>query len=213
MLRYESRPWQRTQSGGGNASRNRIVCGCQRRDSRRGPPHFLSSSGPRGRHSRVGRIVAPRPAQPVNAMETRRFTPAPGQGSAAIGSMKVETTELFGLDREHQFRWYLTETHLDPEPALELAKRFARAVDHTLDLISRTPAIGRRRFPMWADAQLRSFPVRRPFNRFLVFYRIESQMVKAIRLLEGHRKRAADQARRIVGSGRAGGAPTRKNRR
>lgn len=27
--------------------------------------------------------------------------------------MKVETSEQFGLDREHQFQWYLTETDLN----------------------------------------------------------------------------------------------------
>ena len=107
--------------------------------------------------------------------------------------MKVETTEQFVLDREHQFQWYLTETDLDPEPALELAERFARAVDDTLETISRTPLIGRRRFPEWTVDQVRSFPVRRPFNRFLIFYSIRSETVKATRLLEGHRRSAEDR--------------------
>lgn len=37
--------------------------------------------------------------------------------------MRVETSEQFDLDRENQFVWYLTETQLDPEPALQLAER------------------------------------------------------------------------------------------
>ena len=104
--------------------------------------------------------------------------------------MRVETTERFDSDREHQFRWYLTETGLESESALALAERFARAVDHTLELISRTPAIGRRRFPEWANTEIRSFCIQRPFHRFLVFYSIERETIRAIRLLEGHQKEA-----------------------
>ena len=87
--------------------------------------------------------------------------------------MRVETTEQFDSDRERQFRWYLTETNLEPEFALDVAERFARAVDHTLELISNVPTIGRCRFPDWANTEVRSFALRRPFNRFLVFYSIE----------------------------------------
>lgn len=126
-------------------------------------------------------------------MEKRRLAPAPDPGPTAAHPVKIETTEQFGLDREHQFEWYLTATELAPEPALELAERFARAVDLTLELISRTPAIGRRRFPEWTEAEVRSFRVQSPFNRFLIFYSIESESVKAIRLLEGHRKPAGDR--------------------
>jgi hypothetical protein len=71
-------------------------------------------------------------------------------GSAQGQTMRLETTEEFDSDRGNQFLWYLTETDLEPEPALELAERFARTVDDTLELISSTPAIGRRRFPKWA---------------------------------------------------------------
>ncbi len=105
--------------------------------------------------------------------------------------MRIETTEAFDADREHQFRWYLTETELDLESAIRLAERFARAVDGTLTLISRTPAIGRRRFPEWARTEIRSFCLERPFQRFLIFYSVERGLIRAIRLLEGHRREAA----------------------
>ena len=106
--------------------------------------------------------------------------------------MRVETTEQFDSDRERQFRWYLTETNLEPEFALDVAERVARAVDHTLELVSNVPTIGRRRFPDWANTEVRSFAVQRPFNRFLVFYSIEQQIIRAVRLIEGHRREAAD---------------------
>ena len=104
--------------------------------------------------------------------------------------MKVETTEQFDADREQQLRWYLVESKLDSEPAIELATRFGRAVDTTLELVGRTPDIGRRRWPDWSDVEVRSFRISPPFNRFLVFYVREPEVVRAIRLLEGHRKQA-----------------------
>lgn len=106
--------------------------------------------------------------------------------------MRILRSERFDSDLERQFRWYLLETDLDPVDGMALATRFADAVEAALGLLGRNPEIGRRRFTTYPDlAGTRSWPVRRPFQRFLIFYRIESGVIFAERLLEGHSQIAA----------------------
>jgi plasmid stabilization system protein ParE len=101
--------------------------------------------------------------------------------------MKILRSERFDSDLERQFRWYLLETDLDPVDALALATRFAEAVDAALEVLGRDPELGRRRFSTYPDlAGTRSWRVRKPFHRFISFYRIESEVIFAERLLEGH---------------------------
>ena len=101
--------------------------------------------------------------------------------------MTVQRSERFDTDLERQFRWYLLETDVDPVPALALAIRFAEAVDAALEFLRRHPEIGRRRFRTYPDlAGTRSWKLRRPFHRFMIFYRIESGILFSERLLEGH---------------------------
>jgi plasmid stabilization system protein ParE len=105
--------------------------------------------------------------------------------------MIVQRSERFDKDLERQFRWYLLETDLDPGPALALANRFADAADAELEVLGRNPEIGRRRFKMYPDlAGTRSWRIRKPFHRFVIFYRIESGVLLADRLLEGHSRLA-----------------------
>jgi plasmid stabilization system protein ParE len=105
--------------------------------------------------------------------------------------MTVQRSERFDTDLERQFRWYLLETDLDPVDALALATRFAEAVDAALEVLGRNPEIGRRRFGTYLDlAGTRSWRVRKPFHRFIIFYRIESGILSAERLLEGHGRMA-----------------------
>jgi plasmid stabilization system protein ParE len=105
--------------------------------------------------------------------------------------MTVQRSESFDTDVVRQFRWYLLETDLDPVDALELATRFADAVDSTLEVLRKNPQIGRRRFKMFLDlVGTRSCQVRKPFRRFIIFYRVENEAVVAIRLLEGHSRLA-----------------------
>jgi len=76
------------------------------------------------------------------------------------------------------------DTDIDPVPALALATRFAEAVDAAVEVLRRNPEIGRRRFRTYLDlAGTRSWKLRRPFHRFMVFYRIESGVLFAERLL------------------------------
>jgi len=105
--------------------------------------------------------------------------------------MTVQRSERFDTDLERQFRWYLVETDLDPLDALALATRFAEAVDAALEFLARNPEIARRRFRTYPGlAGTRSWRVRRPFQRFIIFYRIESGILFAERLLEGHSRLA-----------------------
>lgn len=105
--------------------------------------------------------------------------------------MTIRRSEAFEADEERQFRWYLLQTGLDPIPALELAKRFALAVDDTLVFLSENPEAGRPRFITFTDLPgIRSWRLEKPFHRFLIFYRCEGRSLFAERLLEGHRRLA-----------------------
>jgi hypothetical protein len=105
--------------------------------------------------------------------------------------MTVQRSEHFDADLEQYFRWYLLETGLDPVDALALATLFAEAVEAALETLRRNPEIGRRRFGTYPDlAGTRSWPLQKPFHRFIVFYRIESENLFAERLLEGHSRLA-----------------------
>ncbi len=105
--------------------------------------------------------------------------------------MTVQRSECFDADLERQFRWYLLEADLDPVESLELATRFAEAVDAALDILAQNPEIGPRRFRTYPDlAGTRSWRVQKPFHRFIIFYRFERGVIRAERLLEGHSRLA-----------------------
>jgi toxin ParE1/3/4 len=105
--------------------------------------------------------------------------------------MIVQRSECFDADLERQFRWYLLETGLEATDALALATRFAEAVDAALEALGRNPEIGRPRFGMYLDlAGTRSWRIRKPFHRFVIFYRVEDGVLSAERLLEGHSRLA-----------------------
>ena len=105
--------------------------------------------------------------------------------------MIVQRSERFDADLDRQFRWYLLETDLDRADALALATRFADAVEAALQALRRNPEMGRRRFGTYPDlAGTRSWRIRKPFHRFMIFYRIEGTTLYAERLLEGHSRLA-----------------------
>ena len=107
--------------------------------------------------------------------------------------MIVRRSEQFDSDLEQQFRWYF-ETGLDPEPALGLAERFADKVAQTLEALIQNPEIGRPRLVSFSDLPgIRSWRLDKPFNRFLIFYRVTGTTIFAERLLEGHRRPAGDR--------------------
>ena len=105
--------------------------------------------------------------------------------------MTVRRSERFDTDLERQFRWYLLETDLEPVDALTLATRFAEAVDAALEFLGRNPEIGRRRFRTYPElGGTRSWRIQKPFYRFIIFYRVESGILFAELLLEGHSRLA-----------------------
>ena len=107
--------------------------------------------------------------------------------------LRLVRTELFVMDVAQQIGWYLEETGLDEIFAAELARRFAAAVDETLELLARTPGAGRPRAARFSDLKgYRGFNVFEPFGRFRIYYRVMGKELHAERLLEGHRLAASD---------------------
>lgn len=97
-------------------------------------------------------------------------------------SRTIRKAEPFIADFDLQYRWYFHEAGED------LARRYLRAVDSTLEKLSRFPEIGNlRRFPQPELRDIRSFSVERPFDRHLIFYRFDEQNVDAWRIMHGSR--------------------------
>lgn len=89
---------------------------------------------------------------------------------------------LFTADVLRQFSWYVDKAGED------VAWRFEAAVEGTLLTIASQPDLGRlRHFRNPRLAQLRSIPVARPFNKLIIFYRVEGDTVEAWRLMHGAR--------------------------
>jgi len=103
-------------------------------------------------------------------------------------------TEAFLADVDRQINWYLAETDLDEIVAVELAQRFAAAVEETLEFLSRFPHAGRPRAVRFSDlVGYRGLNIFEPFGRFRVYYRVMGEELHAERLLEGHRLAASDE--------------------
>jgi toxin ParE1/3/4 len=104
-------------------------------------------------------------------------------------SLAIRKAEFFKHDFASQFAWYLGEAGPD------LARRFQIALDQTLNQLASRPDLGRpRHFRNPRLQGLRSFPVARPFNKVLVFYRIDGDILHAMRLIHG----ARDLPRRLA---------------
>ena len=104
-------------------------------------------------------------------------------------SLAVEQAECFKKDYANQFTWYVDEAGPD------MAQRFQASLDQTLNKLARQPDLGRlRHFRNPRLRDLRSFPVVRPFQRILVFYRVSGDVLNAVRLMHG----ARDLSRRLV---------------
>jgi plasmid stabilization system protein ParE len=107
--------------------------------------------------------------------------------------LAVFRTEAFVADVTHQIDRYLHETDLDEPAAVELAQRFASAVEGTLESLARFPEAGRPRAVRFSDlVGYRGLNVLEPFGRFRVYYRILGAELHAERLLEGHHLAASD---------------------
>lgn len=104
-------------------------------------------------------------------------------------NLVIQKTPLYHADVTNQFGWYFDEA------GEELAWRFFHASDLTLDKLARQPDLGRRRkfrHPMLRD--LYSFRVEPPFQKILIFYRVNGNVLEAWRLMHG----ARDLPRRLL---------------
>lgn len=97
-------------------------------------------------------------------------------------SRRVERSSKFQQDVIAVYEWYTERENED------LADRFQDAVTSTLNKISTNPEIGPLcTIRIQQVANLRYFRVDPPFDRHLIFYRIESEFIRAVRLLHGMR--------------------------
>lgn len=104
-------------------------------------------------------------------------------------SLNLQRADAFVCDFERQARWYAHK-------AGELvARRYACALNATLDLLREQPGIGRiRRFSHPKLKGIRSFRMNPPFNLHLIFYRYDAVMLHAERVMHG----ARDLPQRLV---------------
>jgi toxin ParE1/3/4 len=101
----------------------------------------------------------------------------------------LEVSEEFESDFDLQYQWYLREA------GEEVAERFFRSVADTLPLLATHPEIGsRHKFKHPQLQNLRSFRVKRPFQKILIFYKVEQNILQAWRLMHGFR----DLPRRLI---------------
>src|SRR5438093_5570543 len=97
-------------------------------------------------------------------------------------SLRLQKADAFLEDFTLQALWYVREAGHD------VARRFQKAVDSSLRLLCEQPGLGRLRcFHHPKLRSLRSFPVERPFQRFLIFYRAGGVTLQAVRLMDGAR--------------------------
>jgi len=97
-------------------------------------------------------------------------------------SLTVDRLARFRHDVISQFIWYAERENV------ELAERFQLAVSTALDRLAKNPELGPRvrlRNPRFAG--LRYFRVEPPFDKHLIFYRVDAQFICAVRLIHGMR--------------------------
>jgi len=88
----------------------------------------------------------------------------------------------FTVDFENLFAWYVDKA------SVEVAWRFQTALDNSFAKLSIRPDLGRpRHFRHPKLRGLRSFPVERPFEKLLIFYRATEEVLDAVRIMHGAR--------------------------
>jgi plasmid stabilization system protein ParE len=97
-------------------------------------------------------------------------------------SRAIQKARDFTADFEALFVWYLEKAGVD------VAWRFQAALDISLVKLSIRPDLGRPRHFRHRDLSgLRSFPVEKPFEVLLIFYRANEEVLDAVRLIHGAR--------------------------
>jgi plasmid stabilization system protein ParE len=104
-------------------------------------------------------------------------------------SLRVQRSEWFIGDLEHYAAWY------DQEAGLEVAEQYLRMVAATLVQLVKMPGMGRPTFFSAEELRgLRCWPVERPFQKHLIFYRYDGAALYAERIVHG----ARDLPRRLT---------------
>ena len=104
-------------------------------------------------------------------------------------SLGIRQSDYFWADLLKQVDWY--RDHASPE----VAERYVNAVEATLQELANAPGLGRHRFTDWPElAGIRSWRVRKPYHRHLIFYRHDDKMLTAERVVHG----ARDLPRRLL---------------
>jgi plasmid stabilization system protein ParE len=97
-------------------------------------------------------------------------------------SRTIQKALDFKADFESHFAWYVDQA------GVETAWRFQVALDNSLSKLSIRADLGRpRHFRHPKLRELRSFPVERPFENLLIFYRANEERLDAVRLIHGAR--------------------------
>lgn len=104
-------------------------------------------------------------------------------------SLAIQQSEYFWADLRRQVDWYRDYA------APEMAERFVDAVAGTLNELAQAPGLGRPRFKDWPElAGIRSWRVRKPYHRHLIFYRSDAKVLLAERVVH----EARDPPRRLL---------------
>lgn len=104
-------------------------------------------------------------------------------------SLAIRRASFFVADFANQFAWYVDKA------GVSVAWRFQVALDGSLLKLSSQPDLGRlRHFRHPKLCNLRSYRVEPPFEKLLIFYRVDGDVLSAFRLLHG----ARDLPRRLV---------------
>jgi toxin ParE1/3/4 len=97
-------------------------------------------------------------------------------------SRVIQKARDFTADFENVFGWYVDKA------GVEVAWRFQTALDKSLAKLSNRPDLGRpRHFRHPKLRGLRSFLVEQPFEKLLIFYRANDDVLHAVRLMHGAR--------------------------
>jgi plasmid stabilization system protein ParE len=91
-------------------------------------------------------------------------------------SRSLHRAKDFWADLTRQVDWYRDQA------SSEVAERFVDAIEATLNALVERPGLGRARFRNWPELSgIRSFRVRTPFHRFLIFFRHDDSALFAER--------------------------------
>jgi toxin ParE1/3/4 len=103
----------------------------------------------------------------------------------------VRQSNDFWADMLIQVDWYRKKA------CPEVAEGYVNAIEATLQSLAKNPGLGRLRFQRWPElADIRSWRVDPPYQRHLIFYRFDEELLMAERVIHGSR----DLPRRLLQS-------------